>query len=130
MLDDSLTDTDGIPSPKIIYRNSDNTEKLIAFHLDRQREAMEAAGAKSISTTTLMRDCGWHLMGTCRMGNDPETSVLDQWGTRHDVPNLHAGRQHLRHLVRVQPHRHDLCHRALRSVMHMIETRADQRVAS
>ena len=35
-----------------------------------------------------MRDCGWHLMGTARMGADPTTSVVDQWGRAHDVPNL------------------------------------------
>ncbi len=130
VLDDSLTDTDGIPSPKIIYRNSENTEKLIAFHLERQREAMEASGANSISTTTLMRDCGWHLMGTCRMGNDPETSVLDQWGTSHDVPNLHV----LDGSTFVTSSGFNptatICAIALRSVMHMIETRADQRIAS
>ena len=36
-----------------------------------------------------MRDCGWHLMGTARMGNDPETSIVDQWCRSHDVPNLY-----------------------------------------
>jgi choline dehydrogenase-like flavoprotein len=89
VLDGSLTDSDGIPSPKIIYRNGENTVKLLDFHVARAREAMEAAGAVEISHTSLMRDCGWHLMGTARMGNDPETSVVDQWCRSHDVPNLY-----------------------------------------
>jgi len=29
-----------------------------------------------------------HLLGTCRMGNDPETSVVDRDNRSHDIPNL------------------------------------------
>lgn len=29
-----------------------------------------------------------HTMGTCRMGNDPKTSVVDRFNRAHDVPNL------------------------------------------
>jgi len=29
-----------------------------------------------------------HLLGTCRMGNDPATSVVDKFNRAHDVPNL------------------------------------------
>jgi choline dehydrogenase-like flavoprotein len=31
---------------------------------------------------------GWHLLGTCRMGRDPSTSVVDSFGRCHTVPNL------------------------------------------
>jgi choline dehydrogenase-like flavoprotein len=31
---------------------------------------------------------GWHLMGTARMGTDPRTSVVNEWGRSHDVRNL------------------------------------------
>jgi choline dehydrogenase-like flavoprotein len=31
---------------------------------------------------------GWHLLGTARMGNDPERSVVDSWGRSHEVKNL------------------------------------------
>ncbi len=89
VLDPELTDSDGIPAAKIVYRNSENTERLIAFHLARAREAMEASGALAMTETTLMRDCGWHLMGTARMGLDPARSVTDPWGRTHDVPNLY-----------------------------------------
>jgi choline dehydrogenase-like flavoprotein len=27
-------------------------------------------------------------MGTCRMGDDPQKSVLNRWCQSHDVPNL------------------------------------------
>lgn len=89
VLDGTLRDGNGHPAPKIIYRNSDNTRKLLDFHLARATEAMQAAGAYEMTTTELMRDCGWHLMGTCRMGADPRESVVDQYGRTHDVPNLY-----------------------------------------
>jgi choline dehydrogenase-like flavoprotein len=31
---------------------------------------------------------GQHQAGTCRMGNDPKTSVCDKFGRVHSVPNL------------------------------------------
>lgn len=90
VLDPSLTDSDGIAAPKIVYKSSENTSKLIDFHIARAVEAHEAAGALSTSVTRLMRDCGWHLLGTARMGEDPASSVVDQWGRSHDVPNLYV----------------------------------------
>lgn len=88
-LDPELTDSDEIPSPKIIYKSSENTQKLLDFNLKRAQEAMEASGAKEMVVTPLMRDCGWHLLGTARMGVNPKTSVVNQWGQSHDVPNLY-----------------------------------------
>ena len=29
-----------------------------------------------------------HLLGTCRMGNDPKRSVIDRYHRSHDIPNL------------------------------------------
>ncbi len=29
-----------------------------------------------------------HELGTCRMGDNPKTSVLNQWNQSHDVKNL------------------------------------------
>ena len=49
---------------------------------------MEAAGAFQVYTMNQVRDTGWHLMGTARMGTDPENSVVNEWGRSHDVKNL------------------------------------------
>jgi choline dehydrogenase-like flavoprotein len=35
-----------------------------------------------------LRQSGWHLLGTARMGKDPATSVVNPWGRSHDVKNL------------------------------------------
>ncbi|MCW2903024.1 MAG: Gluconate 2-dehydrogenase flavoprotein [Streptosporangiaceae bacterium] len=127
-LDPQVRDSDGIPAPKIVYRNSDNTRAMLDFHVARAEDAHEAAGAKKISATRLMRDCGWHLMGTCTMGEDPATSVVDQWGRAHDVPNLYvydgsvfptsAGANPTATLTAV----------ALRCVTHLIAERRNQEV--
>ena len=39
---------------------------------------------------TAIRDQSYsvHLLGTCRMGNDPRTSVVDRYHRTHDIRNL------------------------------------------
>ena len=87
-LDPVLTDSDGIPAPHINYTLSDNSERMLKFALARGREVMEAAGAWDIDAYGPIRNAGWHLLGTARMGTDPATSVVNEWGRSHDVKNL------------------------------------------
>jgi len=87
-LDPELTDQHGIPAPKINYRLSDNSQRMLAHAMDRAREALEAAGATDTFFEAPLRIAGWHLMGTARMGTDPATSVVNEWGRAHDVKNL------------------------------------------
>jgi choline dehydrogenase-like flavoprotein len=87
-LDPALTDSDGIPAPKVSYRVSENTHRMLRFHVDRATEAMLASGARE-TVVDYVRDAGWHLLGTARMGNDPQTSVVSAAGQSHDVPNLY-----------------------------------------
>jgi choline dehydrogenase-like flavoprotein len=88
VLDGDVTDSDGIPAPHVRYRMDANTRANLAFQHARAREAHEAAGALEIHDQPRYPDCGWHLLGTARMGTDPETSVVDPFGRCHDVPNL------------------------------------------
>ncbi len=87
-LDETLSDSHGIPAPKISYTLSDNTQRAIDFVVARARELLETCGAHEVRELPCVPESGWHLMGTARMGNDPETSVVDRWGRAHDVPNL------------------------------------------
>lgn len=89
LLDETLTDSDGIPAPKVLYQISENSRRLLEFNVARCVEAAEAAGAVETHVVPQMRECGWHLLGTARMGDDPETSVTDQWGATHEIPNLY-----------------------------------------
>jgi choline dehydrogenase-like flavoprotein len=89
-LDAELTDSDGIPAPKLMYRVSENARRILAFSAARAEESLSAAGAYETLSLPLMPDFGWHLLGTARMGTDPTASVVDPWGRTHDVPNLYV----------------------------------------
>jgi len=88
VLDPALKDAHGIPAPKLIYRMSENSRRLLQFHLARAKESLEAAGAYEVVVAPLIRETGWHILGTCRMGTDRDSSVVDAWGRCHDIPNL------------------------------------------
>jgi choline dehydrogenase-like flavoprotein len=88
-LDPELTDSDGLPAPKVTYRTSENSERISDFNAARATEALEASGAIKVMPNRV-RDTGWHLLGTARMGSDAASSVVDQWGRAHDVPNLYV----------------------------------------
>jgi len=88
VLDPELADAHGIPAPLVRYRLSDNSLRMLDYGVARAAEALEAAGATQVLVQNPLRPSGWHLLGTCRMGDDPRTSVVDRWGRAHDVPNL------------------------------------------
>ena len=87
-LDDTATDDDGVPAPKIRYRISENTRRILRFTVDRMRELHEASDAVETFPVELWIDQPGHLLGTARMGDDPARSVVDSFGRCHEVPNL------------------------------------------
>jgi choline dehydrogenase-like flavoprotein len=87
-LDPELVDSDGIPAPKVDYRLSENSTKMLEYAVARGKEALEAAGAAETVAEAPLALAGWHLMGTARMGTDPDRSVVNEWGRCHDVRNL------------------------------------------
>jgi choline dehydrogenase-like flavoprotein len=89
VLDPVLTDGDGIPAPRIEYKISENTQKILDFTLERMTEMHQAAGATHTLRKPLWREAPGHILGTARMGNDPKTSVVNSYGRSHDVPNLY-----------------------------------------
>jgi choline dehydrogenase-like flavoprotein len=63
-LDPVLTDSNGIPAPKIQYRLSENSQRMLAHGTARGEEVLRAAGAEWTRVESPLRVAGWHLMGT------------------------------------------------------------------
>jgi choline dehydrogenase-like flavoprotein len=87
-LDPELRDSDGIPAPRITYRLSENSNRMLEHGVARAKDVLAAAGAKDTFAEAPLPFAGWHLMGTARMGTDPDRSVVNAWGRCHDVRNL------------------------------------------
>jgi len=89
-LDPTLRDRWGRPALRTTYKDNPDDLSTTKFFLDRSEELMQAAGA--IKTWGESSGAGMplsqHLLGTCRMGNDPKSSVIDKFHRAHDVPNL------------------------------------------
>ena len=79
-LDPVLTDGHGIPAPRIDYTISENTRRMMEHGIARASEILEAAGATNISCSRTVLNSPGHLLGTARMGRDPERSVVNEWG--------------------------------------------------
>ena len=79
---------DGIPAPRIQYTLGDNSRRMLDHAVARGREILAAAGAREVYVESPMAMAGWHLLGTARMGTDPATSVVNEWGRSHEVKNL------------------------------------------
>lgn len=82
------TDAHGLPAPRVEYRLSDNTKRLLDFSVARMRELHEASGATEVFASKFIPDQPGHLLGTARMGADPTTSVVNPRGQCHDVENV------------------------------------------
>jgi choline dehydrogenase-like flavoprotein len=87
-LSSRLRGRDGLPAPKMIYKVSNNSRRMLDFGLDRGEEVLREAGARAVHRTPLRDQSGFHIMGTARMGLDPDRSVTDPFGRCHDAPNL------------------------------------------
>jgi choline dehydrogenase-like flavoprotein len=88
-LDPHLKDAWGLPAMRTTFQCHPDDIKTMQFLMDRQIEILQAAGARRTWTYPVESPTqGVHLMGTCRMGDDPKTSVVDKYHRAHDVPNL------------------------------------------
>lgn len=74
----------GMAVPEVVFSYGDNDRRLINHGVKKMKEIMEAAGGKP----EFVSDDTAHLMGGCRMGNDPSASVTNSFGQTHDISNL------------------------------------------
>lgn len=92
-VDNTVKDFWGIPvcrlSGKASIKDADGT----AFMADKAEKWLLEAGAIQTWKTGVVTGerpvgGGQHQAGTCRMGNDPKTSVCDKYGRVHSTPNV------------------------------------------
>jgi gluconate 2-dehydrogenase alpha chain len=88
-LDPVVKDSLGLPVCRITAGFKDNERKVAAFIQDKMVEWYQAAGA----VETLRDPIGTmgpstHAYGGTRMGDNPDTNVVNRWGFSHEVPNL------------------------------------------
>lgn len=80
-------DAIGIPRPKITYRFDDYTHRGMAASEAAHEDILARLGTDPPRHSDGVL-AGSHIMGTCKMGRDPRTSVVDPDLRSHDHPNL------------------------------------------
>lgn len=84
-LDPVVKDRFGVPAARMTHHKSDRDAVLVAAEHRTCRTILEASGATQVYARPARSG---HLLGTCRMGADPRTSVVNGHGQSHDVKNL------------------------------------------
>jgi choline dehydrogenase-like flavoprotein len=89
-LADGVTDSLGRPVARLSGAQHPETLRTAEVIRGRAEEWMHASGARRVWTTPIADalTAGQHQAGTCRMGDDPATSVTDPWGRVHGHDNL------------------------------------------
>ena len=89
-LDPTHKDNFGRPAIRCTYMDHPDDLATMEWFMNKSVELMEAVGAKNIraSYPSEGQSGNVHLLGTCRMGDDPDTSVINSSHRAHDVPNL------------------------------------------
>ena len=88
-IDPVLKDAWGVPAIRVTYRDHPDDLANARFLQDRAAEILDAAGALRVEKAPVNEQTSsMHLLGTCRMGNDPAQSVVDRYHRAHDVANL------------------------------------------
>lgn len=89
-LDPSLRDRHGVPVARTRGALHPESLRVGKMHRARAAEWLGASGAKRVweKPFTAETTASHHQAGTCRMGDDPASSVTDRWGRVHGHRNL------------------------------------------
>lgn len=86
----------GLPRPLLTFAPDSYCEGGLEAGYDAARKLFALMGVTDIEAKPIRENgkLNWntaaHIMGTCIMGSDPTTSVVDQWGRTHDHENLYV----------------------------------------
>jgi choline dehydrogenase-like flavoprotein len=89
-LDKNVRDSLGIPVAHLSGTTHPETVRTAVYMNQRAKEWLKASGAVKVwgEAAGLYLSGGQHQAGTCRMGDDPQTSVVDRWCKVHGHDNL------------------------------------------
>ena len=89
-VDPVVKDFWGIPVARISGLRHDNDIKVAHFLAEKAEEWLKEAGAIQTwqSVAGKQSTPSQHQSGTCRMGNDPKTSVTNKYGQLHEIDNI------------------------------------------
>lgn len=92
-LDRDKKDRFGLPLPRVNLRYTANEVAMARDMVRTCEEIIEAGGGKTfvkppeVNSQSLIIDLN-HWAGTCAMGKNPKSSVVNTAGQSHDIPNL------------------------------------------
>jgi choline dehydrogenase-like flavoprotein len=89
-IDKNVVDAWGIPVLNFQCKYTDNEFNMAKDAVETLAEVCRKAGFEILHRTDKMFPPGYsiHELGTCRMGDNPKTSVLNKWNQSHDIKNL------------------------------------------
>ena len=76
----------GMPVPIVHYEDHPNSKAMRDFANQKSRELYGSLGAETVMVGP--PPPATHNMGTCRIADNIDEGVCDQWGRTFDVPNL------------------------------------------
>lgn len=88
-LDPEIRDPLGDPVCRVTSGPKENERRAATFAQDKMEEWFRAAGAiEVVKGVPVGPALSTHAYGGTRMGDNPETNVVDRWGFSHEAPNL------------------------------------------
>jgi choline dehydrogenase-like flavoprotein len=87
-LDPRARDRWGLPVARIHLDEPEHQRRAGAWLVDRGLAVLAAMGADEVAAEEIGASAPFLVLGTCRAGADPATSVVDGHGRAHEVPNL------------------------------------------
>jgi gluconate 2-dehydrogenase alpha chain len=90
-LDPTVVDPLGYPVVRITGSYRENERRMSPYLVEKMRQWYLEAGAVQVSGTGTIGNAmgsSTHAFGGTRMGDNPDTNVVDRFGFSHEAPNL------------------------------------------